>query len=151
MPNDMGSLQIPEHYLLPSNLYSEQEIILISWLERLGSADNSCSRIINLESDLKNGLVISNILKSYVKSSKLDSILQLRKSCPSDEDLRFNQSRILSSLHELNLQSPLTPEDLINPLSQDILLFCLILYFSLPHYQPVREQIVFECVLGEVS
>jgi hypothetical protein len=35
-------------------------------------------------------------------------------------------------------------------MSLDILLFCLTLYFNLPHYQPVKEQIVFECVLGEV-
>jgi hypothetical protein len=78
--------------------------------------------------------VVSNILKSYVKSQKVETLLQLRKSCSTEEDFRFNQSRILSSLHELNLQSPLSPEDLINPLSQDVLLFCLTLYFSLPHY-----------------
>jgi hypothetical protein len=90
MPNDIGALQIPEHYLLTSNLYSEQEIVLITWLERLGYPENSSSRIINLESDLKNGLVISKILKSFVKSQKLDTLLLLRKSCSTEEDFRFN-------------------------------------------------------------
>jgi hypothetical protein len=70
---------MPDYYYQISNLYSEQEIIVISWLEQLGlTFESQGQRIVNLDQDLKNGLVIASVLKYYVKSTKLDSILNLK-------------------------------------------------------------------------
>jgi hypothetical protein len=40
-------------------------------------------------------------------------------------------------------------EDFIYPSHKDMLLFCMHLLFTLPNYQPIKEPIKFECILGE--
>ena len=40
-------------------------------------------------------------------------------------------------------------EELVNPMPKDMLLFCLNLFFTLPHYIPIKDPIIFECILGD--
>jgi hypothetical protein len=111
--------------------------------------DSGAVRIQNLETDLRSGHVIANVLKNYIKSSKLEQILTLKKKCVTEEDFRGNQQKVFSALQEVGIQVPLGLEDLVNPSHKDIFLFCMQLFFCLPFYQPIKEKIQFDCVLGE--
>ena len=93
--------------------------------------------------------MVSNVIKKYVNSQKVEQILQLKSRCQTEEEYRFNWTKILSSLSLLGMQCPLQIEDFVNPSHKDMLLFCTILFFSLPHYHPAKEPIPFECILGD--
>lgn len=75
---------IPEYFNDNSNLFSTQELILIRWLEIHG-LDETKTRISNLEVDLKDGQILSNLIKSYVKSQTINKILQLNDKCQTEE------------------------------------------------------------------
>jgi hypothetical protein len=91
--------------------------------------DSGAVRIQNLETDLRSGRVIANVLKNYIKSSKLEQILTLKKKCVTEEDFRGNQQKVFSALQEVGIQVPLGLEDLVNPSHKDIFLFCMYAFF----------------------
>ena len=40
-------------------------------------------------------------------------------------------------------------DDLVNPSHSDMFLFCMQVLFALPNYQPIKDRIKFECILGD--
>ena len=46
----------------------------------------------------------------------------------------FNAKRVIEAVHEIGLQTHLTPADIVHPSARELLLFCVQLYQGLPHY-----------------
>jgi len=166
-PSHLCAPALPEHYLLPSNLYSEYEVQLIHWLESFSnSIDSDRARIAALDADLKSGCycilliyaedailmkghVVSQVVRKYIQSQKLDNLLQLKQRCVNEEDFRFNWNLILAGLTDMGIHVPIGVDDITQGGARDVLLLCLQLFFVLPYYQPAKDPISFECVLGE--
>jgi hypothetical protein len=80
----------PEYYNEASNLFSLQEVVLIRWLELHGQGfDSQFLRISNLEVSLRDGQVLSALIKTYVKSQSIDKILNLSEKCSTEEVLFY--------------------------------------------------------------
>lgn len=63
---------MPAHYD-NSNLYSGAELLLLRWLELHSQAE----RIVNPETELRDCVVFSQVIKAYIKSSSIDKMLAL--------------------------------------------------------------------------
>jgi hypothetical protein len=68
------ALQNPDFSFGMSNLYSEQELFILYWME----LHSGGTKIINLENDLKDGKILSNIFNTFVESQKLKKILEIK-------------------------------------------------------------------------
>lgn len=88
----------------------------------------------NFDADLHDGLVFAALIKSHFGNSK--NIKEMKPSVYSEEQVIFNAKKIIEAVHEIGLQTHLTPSDLSNPSARELLLFCVQLYQGLPHYIP---------------
>ena len=90
----------------------------------------------NLEHDLRDGLMIAEVIKSYIGSEKINTMLQLKSVCMSLDDYSFNWQKIIDVLKEIGIQCPLTVKFLMQPNFKDLILFCMDLFYTLPYYKP---------------
>jgi hypothetical protein len=70
-------------------------------------------------------------------------------TCYNDDHLLFNAKKIIEAIHEIGLNTHIVPQDISNPSSRELLLFCVQLYQSLPHYIP-KAEIEFPATLGDL-
>ena len=72
-----------------SNLFSQSENLLLRWMEVHHENETGCNkffnkeiiRLTNFDKDLRNSLVISSIIKSYVNTSQIRETLNLKINC----------------------------------------------------------------------
>jgi len=67
----------------------------------------------------------------------------------SEEEVRANCEKLIAAIREIGLQIHVAAEDLLLMQQRDIMLFVHQLFQTIPHYQPKKEPVVFECVLSE--
>jgi len=60
-----------------------------------------------------------------------------------------NARQVVSAIEEIGISTHITPDDIIVPSGRELLLFCVQLYQSLPHYIP-KATIEFPAVLGDL-
>jgi hypothetical protein len=56
---------------------------------------------------------------------------------------------VLKAVEEIGIQTHIQPNDIAEPSARELMLFCIQLYQSLPHYVP-KAQIEFPAVLGDL-
>lgn len=145
-------LLIPEYYLEGSNLYSQNEGIIIRWLELYSELMSPISknRLSNFGNDLRDSLCFSYLIQAYVGTNSLTkSNTNLKITCKTEDDYLFNAEKIVNIFHELGLQIHLQPKDLAVPYERGNLLLLIHIFNSLAFYIPQKKPIVFSCMLGE--
>lgn len=80
-------------------------------------------QITNFDADLHDGLVFASLIKSHFGNSK--NIKEMKTSVYNEEQVLFNAKRIIDGVHEIGLQTHLTPQDIANPSARELQLFCI--------------------------
>lgn len=132
-----------------SNVYSVSETILLKWMQHHYNKVNPMhpKALTNFDADLHDGLVFAAIIKSHYGNSK--NIKEMKPTVYSEEQVVFNAKKVIEAVHEIGLQTHLSPIDIANPSARELLLFCVQLYQGLPHYIP-KATIEFPAVLGDL-
>ena len=136
LPSDRPLM--PEGYGEVSPVYSAQEIILIRWMELAldkvfpGIAKG---RIVNFDTDLKNGLALGALLQLYIGNT-WKKLYSLKTSINSEEDMKNNIDKIKNILREYGI-TPM-PELFDQPKSsaRDMLVYLVHLFQLLPNFLP---------------
>ncbi|EGR27115.1 hypothetical protein IMG5_201370 [Ichthyophthirius multifiliis] len=145
IPSD--KLTIPD-YIQNSNALSTSESLVIYWIECIFQRKNN-TRLINLEQDLKDGIFMQALLVNYLGKVAQNALIELKKDCFSYQDCNSNCEKIVEAIQKIGINSYIKPQDLSSPLMRELMLFCLQMMHSLPHYIPKINPIIFSCVLGE--
>ena len=77
----------------------------------------------NLEQNLKDGIIFANLLKCFINSEKIHKNLKLRNDCINSADFKSNMTMVFQALEDINFSTPITLESLININYQDMILF----------------------------
>lgn len=119
-----------------SNVYSVPETILLKWLTfHYCKMHQMHPKVItNFDADLQDGLVFAALIKSHYGNAQ--ALHDMKASVQYEEQVLHNAKRIIEAVHEIGLQTHLTPEDIVHPSARELLLFCVQLYQGLPHYIP---------------
>ena len=80
-------------------------------------------RLTNFSTDLQDGLVLAAVLKNYIQSDNLNSILSLKSQVYNDDDIKYNAERILLGLKEVGIMTYLKYQDFIKINQIDMMLF----------------------------
>ena len=138
-----------ESYMQGSNLYSVPETILLKWMQFHYNKVNPLlpKRLTNFDADLQDGRVFAALIQSHYGNVK--NLKDIKTSCYNDDHLLFNAKRVIEAIHEIGLNTHVMPQDISNPSARELLLFCVQLYQSLPHYIP-KAQIEFPATLGDL-
>jgi hypothetical protein len=67
--------------------------------------------------------VFASLIKSHYGNSK--NIKEMKPSCFSEEQILYNARKVIEAVHEIGLQTHLTPNDIANPSARELLLFCV--------------------------
>lgn len=67
----------------------------------------------------------------------------------SHEQTLNNARMIIKAVEEIGIQTHINPNDIAEPSARELMLFCIQLYQSLPHYVP-KASIEFPAVLGDL-
>lgn len=67
----------------------------------------------------------------------------------SHEQTLNNAKMIIKAVEEIGIQTHINPNDIAEPSARELMLFCIQLYQSLPHYVP-KASIEFPAVLGDL-
>jgi len=145
MPSNEASV---ESHMQGSNLYSVPEAILLKWMQYHYNKVNPLlpKRLTNFDADLQDGRVFAALIQSHYGNAK--KLKDIKTTCYNDDHLIFNAQRVLESIEEIRLNTHMTAQDIANPSARELLLFCVQLYQSLPHYIP-KAQIEFPATLGD--
>jgi hypothetical protein len=103
--------------------------------------------ITNFDADLQDGLVFAALIKSHYGNAA--ALAGLKASVQYEEQVLFNAKLVIEAVHEIGLQTHLSPKDIVAPSARELLLFCVQLYQGLPHYI-AKAQIEFPAVLGDL-
>ena len=138
-----------EPNMTKSNIYSVPEAILLKWMTHHYCRVNQMHPkiITNFDVDLQDGLVFASLIRSHYGNAQ--ALQELKVSVQHVEQVRFNAKCIIEAVHEIGLQTHLTPNDIVRPSARELLLFCVQLYQGLPHYI-AKAQIEFPAVLGDM-
>ena len=138
-----------ESFMQGSNIYSLPETILLKWMQHHYNKVNPLlpKKLTNFDADLQDGRVFASLLQSHYGNVR--NLKDIKTSCYNDDHLLFNARRIIEAVHEIGLSTHVQPSDLVNPSARELLLFCVQLYQSLPHYIP-KAQIEFPATLGDL-
>ncbi|KAL4498636.1 hypothetical protein ABPG72_019754 [Tetrahymena utriculariae] len=142
--------QIPE-YIEGSNFISSSEALLLNWFEIHNEIIHPIQkrRIRNFDEDFQDSNLYASVIQSYVGKSCYKYFNTMKSSCSSDIEINYNAEKLIQGLTEIGMQTHLNVKDLVKPSMRETLLFCIQLFFSLPHYIPKGQPIIFQCVLGE--
>ena len=149
VPSDKS--QIPDYYLDGSNIYSSQEGILIRWMEvqcEMLRPNATPLRVKNFGDSLRDGVVLANVLQSYVGVGRIQALKEMRLSPQNEDDYEWNANKLIAALTEIRLQNYINARDILVPSQREMMLFCLYLFNNLPHYIP-KQTVEFPCILGE--
>ena len=139
-----------EPNMTKSNVYSVPEAILLKWMTYHYCKVNPMhpKTVTNFDADLQDGQVFAALIRSHYGDPQ--ALADLKASMQyEDHTLMFNAKRIIEGVHEIGLQTHLTPNDIVHPSARELLLFCVQLYQGLPHYI-AKAQIEFPAVLGDM-
>jgi hypothetical protein len=138
-----------EPNMTKSNVYSVPEAILLKWMTFHYCKVNPMHPkvVTNFDADLQDGLVFGALIKSHYGNAQ--ALQDLKASVQSEEQVMFNAKRVIEAVHEIGLQTHLSPHDIAHPSARELLLFCVQLYQGLPHYI-AKAQIEFPAVLGDM-
>ena len=138
-----------ESHMQGSNVYSVPETILLKWMQYHYNLINPLlpKRLTNFDADLQDGRVFAALIQSHYGNVK--NLKDIKTSCYNDDHLLFNAKRVIEAVHEIGLNTHVIPQDISNPSARELLLFCVQLYQSLPHYIP-KAQIEFPATLGDL-
>ena len=131
-----------------SNLISESEAILLKWMQyHYNKMDpRHTKNLINFDTDLQNSLVFSALIQSIYSNVK--SLQGMKQVCENEADYLTNAQKFLSGLGDIGLSTYVTAKDIAKPTAREMVLFCMQLFQTLPHYVP-KAIIEFPCILGE--
>ncbi|CAD7959898.1 unnamed protein product [Amoebophrya sp. A25] len=136
-----------------SNIYSVSESILLRWLNYHYWKCNKEEKrfpprvIRNFDSDLQDMTVFGMVLWSHAPF--IAERLRPMKYPPANAiQLATNGNCVLQALQDLQLQYPLTKDDILaDPNGRDFLFLALFLFQNLPHYVP-KTVIQYQTMLG---
>lgn len=117
-----------EPNMTKSNVYSVSESILLKWMTYHYKRVNPMhpKTITNFDADLHDGTVIAALIKSHYGNTV--ALQDLKMSAPYEEQVMFNAKKVIEAIHEIGLQTHLTPKDIANPSARELLLFVVQLY-----------------------
>ena len=149
LPGMPSQEAIVESFMQGSNIYSLPEAILLKWMQYHYNKVNPLlpKKLTNFDADLQDGRVFASLLQSHY--GNIRNLKDMKTSCYNDDHLLFNARRIIEAVHEIGLSTHVQPSDLVIPSARELLLFCVQLYQSLPHYIP-KAQIEFPATLGDL-
>ncbi|KAM6893513.1 cilia and flagella-associated protein 47-like [Xenentodon cancila] len=133
---------------LASNIYSSQELQLLSWLSThyqsmrrtvWGTGEVPSARwIVNFDLDLTDGLVLACLLAAYCPFLIRSHFWRMYTTTKSLEQIFHNNVIVAQALTSLHLNIGMQPTDLFDPNPVQMLILCVHLYEMLPQYLPLR-------------
>ena len=147
MPPEKATI---EASMRESNIYSLSENILLRWLAyHYGVIYTSQHRrLVNFDQDLIDGTVVGAVIQNHV--GLIGSLLKIKATPVTEEHKKNNVEKMLAALGEIGMPAFVQPKDmLLSSVSpREMVVFCMWLYQSLPHYIP-KCMIEFPGSLGE--
>ncbi|KAM5291042.1 cilia- and flagella-associated protein 47 [Glossophaga mutica] len=143
-----------------SNIYSDYEKILLSWLNTYYENTRNviwqnCHKgvpkerwILNFDTDLSDGLVFATLLGGYCPFLIERYFISMYTRPKTIEQIFHNSLMIVNSLLEIGLTMGIKATDICDPNPILMLMFCVFLYEKLPQFIP-KEVVVFNCTLHE--
>ncbi|XP_030107333.1 cilia and flagella-associated protein 47 isoform X1 [Mus musculus] len=144
-----------------SNIYSDSERILLSWLntnyesQRTSIWKNNKSDvppgrwIVNFDSDLLDGLVFATQLAAYCPFLIETYFINMYTKPKRPEQYLHNCLIIINSLREIGFDLNIQAIDICDPNPVLMLMLCVYLYERLPTYLP-KKVVPFSCTLYDV-
>ncbi|KAM9836041.1 cilia and flagella-associated protein 47-like [Aulostomus maculatus] len=133
---------------LASNIYSSQELLLLSWLNKHYESMRktvwstggvpSARWIVNFDLDLTDGLVLAAVLAAYCPYLVCVHLQRMYITTRSLEQILHNNIIVVQALTSLSLNIDIQPTDLSDPNAVQMLMLCVHLYEKLPQYLPVQ-------------
>ncbi|XP_036923682.1 cilia- and flagella-associated protein 47 [Sturnira hondurensis] len=144
-----------------SNIYSDYEKILLSWLNTYyentrnviwQNYHKDCVPkerwILNFDTDLSDGLVFATLLGGYCPFLIERHFMSMYTYPKTIEQVFHNSLMIVNSLLEIGLTMGIKASDICDPNPILMLMFCVFLYEKLPQFVP-KEVVIFNCTLHE--
>ncbi|EWS70940.1 flagellar associated protein, putative (macronuclear) [Tetrahymena thermophila SB210] len=143
-------MQIP-NYIEQSNLISPAESLLLYWLEINYEQTHPLAqkRLCSFDLELQDGQWIQSLIMSYVGKNSSRYFGNMKMVCSNEQDFKYNGERIVEAMKEIGINSHLQPQDFQKVSMREMILFNLQMLYSLPHYIPKGNPIMFSCILGE--
>ncbi|XP_044200977.1 cilia- and flagella-associated protein 47-like isoform X2 [Thunnus albacares] len=133
---------------LASNIYSPQELQLLSWLNMhyqsmrktvWGTGGVPSARwIVNFDLDLTDGLVLAALLAAYCPYLICSHFRRMYTTATTQEQILHNNIIVAQALNTLYLNIDVQPTDLSDPNPVQMLMLCVHLYERLPQYLPLH-------------
>ncbi|XP_028379248.1 cilia- and flagella-associated protein 47 [Phyllostomus discolor] len=144
-----------------SNIYSDYEKILLSWLNTYYENTRNiiwqnCNKdcvpkerwILNFDTDLSDGLVFATLLGGYCPFLIERYFVSMYTRPRTIEQVFHNSLMVVNSLLEIGLTMGIKATDICDPNPILMLMFCVFLYEKLPQFVP-KEMVIFNCTLHE--
>uniref|UniRef100_A0AAA9SCT4 Calponin-homology (CH) domain-containing protein n=1 Tax=Bos taurus TaxID=9913 RepID=A0AAA9SCT4_BOVIN len=148
-------------YFASSNIYSDSERILLSWMNT--NYENArhviwknCQKgvipperwIVNFDKDLLDGLVFATVLGAYCPFLIESHFINMYTQPKSSEQYLHNCLIVVNVLHEIGFDMDIQATDICDPNPILMLMFCVYMYERLPTYLP-KKVVPFHCTLHD--
>uniref|UniRef100_A0A8C6DN97 Cilia and flagella associated protein 47 n=1 Tax=Moschus moschiferus TaxID=68415 RepID=A0A8C6DN97_MOSMO len=148
-------------YFASSNIYSNPERILLSWMNT--NYENTrnviwknCQKgvipperwIVNFDKDLSDGLVFATVLGAYCPFLIESHFINMYTQPKSSEQYLHNCLIVVNVLREIGFNMDIQAIDICDPNPILMLMFCVYMYERLPTYLP-RKVVPFHCTLHD--
>ena len=130
-------------------IYSQNELILFRWLEIQMEENSKVTprRLKNFDTDLKDSLAFGSTIQNYI-GHNLRLVENMKPACISDEDYKHNVDKLREVMIDYGIGGISNPKDILQPSPRDMVLFCVQLFQTLPHYIS-KTSIDFTCNLED--
>ncbi|KAM5195366.1 cilia- and flagella-associated protein 47 [Hipposideros larvatus] len=151
-------------YFKGSNLYSQPEMILLSWMNtnyentrhiiwknvHKGDTSNMPAErwILNFDKDLSDGLVLATLLGTYCPFLIAPHFINMYTHPTSYEQYLSNSIIIVTALHEIGFSVGIQATEICDPNPILLLMLCVYMYEKLPAFLP-RKVVIFQCTLHD--
>ncbi|XP_074672980.1 cilia- and flagella-associated protein 47 [Strix aluco] len=135
--------------LLSSNIYSPYERTILTWLNKHYEKNRKtvwkdCQKgevppvrwIVNFDRDLLDGLVLAAQLAAYCPYLIATHFVRMYTSPRTHEQFLHNCLILVNAMHAVSLAIDIKATDICDPNPVMMLILCVYLYESLPHYLP---------------
>ena len=133
----------------PSNVYSNNEYILIRWLlanyEDVNKTTSS-KQFKNFSSDLIDGQILSSLVLAYFP--KGEEMTKTKKQKSTSEIKVMPYTNIIQILKDFGVFTHMKPKHFAFASDREMLLFLIMLYQNLQHFYR-KEVVKFSCILGD--
>ncbi|XP_074785727.1 cilia- and flagella-associated protein 47 [Athene noctua] len=137
--------------LLSSNIYSPYERIILTWLNKHYEKNRKtvwkdCQKgevppvrwIVNFDQDLLDGLVLAAQLATYCPYLIATHFVRMYTNPRTHEQFLHNCLILVNAMHAVSLAIDIKATDICDPNPVMMLILCVYLYESLPHYLPKK-------------